>query len=183
MHRVRYNVDGHARYLTFSCFQNRPFLRSRRARGWFVDALLAARERWGFSLWAYVIMPDHVHLLLLPQRGADIQGILRSCKQPVTERAKAWLQRHEPDGVRIMVDAQPDGTVAYRFWQRGGGYDRNITTPEEAHEKAIYIHNNPVRAGLVDRPEQWPWSSHRAWQRSGEAPIPIDRETLPPLES
>ena len=76
MHRQRYNVDGHARYLTFSCFHGRQFLTSQRARTWFLDALADARATYRFDLWGWVIMPDHAHLLILPQRGQDVSRIL-----------------------------------------------------------------------------------------------------------
>jgi putative transposase len=78
-----------------------------------------------------------------------------------------------------MADAQPNGLVRYRFWQRGGGYDRNIWSLGEVLEKVRYIHENPLRRGLVDRPEQWPWSSWRAWECGVDEPLPIDRHSLP----
>jgi len=60
------------------------------------------------------------------------------------------------------------------------GFD--LWTAKELHEKIAYIHNNPVRRGLIQRPEDWPWSSCRAWQTGIDEPLRIDRETLPPIE-
>jgi len=45
----------------------------------------------------------------------------------------------------------------YHFWQKGGGYDRNYITPKEIIKQVNYIHDNPVRKGLVDGPEEWDW--------------------------
>ena len=71
----RYNDPGHADFLTFSCFRRQPFLLSDRVRHWFIDAIELARQRHQLHLWAYVIMPEHVHLLIYPR--ADVYSISR----------------------------------------------------------------------------------------------------------
>ncbi len=78
-----------------------------------------------------------------------------------------------------MADAQPNGQVAYRFWQRGGGYDRNLWSTRDILEKVQYIHNNPLRRGLVSKPQDWPWSSWRAWALGVNEPVAVDTKTLP----
>lgn len=120
-----------------------------------------------FDLWAYVLMPEHVHLLILPHEGTRISAILQAVKQPVAQRA----------GARARNTGE-----AHRFWQAGGGYDRNMRTVREVHEKFSYIHENPVLRGLVERPEGWPWSSARTWVTGEVGPITIDRENCPVLE-
>ena len=80
-----------------------------------------------------------------------------------------------------MLDIQPNGKKTLRFWQRGGGYDRNILSVDELHEKIKYIHNNPVRRELVTCPADWEWSSYRAWEHGVDKPLQIDRNTFPPL--
>ena len=79
------------------------------------------------------------------------------------------------------MDRQPDGRESHRFWQRGGGYDRNLRSVADVHEKINYIHGNPVRRGLVGGPEEWLWSSYRSWMDGIDEPIRIDRDSLPPL--
>ena len=59
--RRRYDEPGHARELTFSCYRHFQFLSRDRTRHWFVEALETARKKWAFDLWAYVLMPEHVH--------------------------------------------------------------------------------------------------------------------------
>jgi len=181
LHRIRYNISGHARFLTFSCFHSLPLLSAERCCRWYCDAVQAARSAYRFDLWAYVIMPDHCHLLIYPHDPKQISRILYRVKKPVADRAVAWAKKHAPLFLPRMQDRQPSGKSSYRFWQRNGGYDRNILTTEEAHEKARYIHTNPVRAGLVESPDQWEWSSYRAWMEEIDEPIPIDRDSLPPL--
>ena len=180
-HRRRYEEMGHARYLTFSCFQNRPFLSKDRAATWLVEALRVAREKRLFDLWAWVIMPEHAHVLVLPKESVTVSRILSALKQPVSKRALVYLRREHPAGLAALADVQPSGSVSYRFWQRGGGYDRNTWTLEEIREKIGYIHANPVRRGLVERPHDWPWSSWRAWTAGDDLPVPIDRESVPTL--
>ncbi|HUU09691.1 MAG TPA: hypothetical protein VM431_04040 [Phycisphaerae bacterium] len=180
--RKRYDVPGHAHYLTFSCWRNQPLLARERPRAWLLESLDAARGVHRFDLWAWVIMPEHVHLLLLPADGVGVGAILRSVKQPVAKAAVSWVRQHRPQWLPRMLDLQPSGRRAYRFWQPGGGYDRNLWTPQELREKIDYIHANPVRRGLVEHPRDWPWSSYRAWQEGTEEPLRIDRHSLPPLE-
>ncbi|GAG42538.1 unnamed protein product, partial [marine sediment metagenome] len=79
-------------------------------------------------------------------------------------------------------ERRPSGQVCHRFWQPGGGYDRNLWTVGRIHEKIHYVHANPVRRGLVERPDHWPWSSCRAWMYEGDEPLRLDTDSLPPLE-
>ncbi len=183
IHRKSYDLPYQAHYLTFSCFQRQPFFKSQRAPLWFKESLEAAQTRYPFDLWAYVIMPEHVHLLILPANGVLIRNILAAIKQPVTRRALGWIEKNHPAFLSRMLDLQPNGKCTHRFWQRGGGYDRNQWTAEEIHEKIAYIHANPVRRKLVENPEEWQWSSHRAWVGGSDVPIQINRESLPPLVS
>jgi len=159
-----------------------PLLGKDRSRRWLLDAIEAARASHDFDLWAYVIMPEHVHMLVLPPDGARIRSILKSVKQSVARKAVNWTRRNRPEFLPRLLDQQPSGRRSYRFWQPGGGYDRNIWTAQELHEKVKYIHANPVRRGLVASPEDWLWSSWHAWQTGIDEPIAIDRESFPPIE-
>ncbi len=180
-HRKRYEGEGHARYLTFSCFQNQSLLTPENARLWLVEAIAQAKAKQPFDLWAWVAMPEHVHLLLWPQKEVKVGAILQSIKQSVTLRAIHFAQTQQPDLLAAMRDLQPNGELAYRFWQRGGGHDRNIFSVAEVHEKINYIHANPVRRGMVDHPQDWRWSSWSAWHGEGTPIHPVDRESLPHL--
>ena len=176
----RQNTPGHAHYLTFSCFQRRPFLNRDRTRGWMVDAIALTRERHQLDLWAWVIMPEHVHLLLHP-READynISAILSTLKQPVSKRAILFVNQEAPAFAKWMLDRQPNGKETQRFWQRGGGYDHNLWTPAKVWEKIDYMHANPVRRGLVERADDWKWSSYGDYAGTCTGPLPIDRDSLP----
>ncbi len=177
----RYDIEGDAHYLTFSCFHRLPLFAKSRSCGWMVDALQLGREQGRYDLWAYVIMPEHIHLVLRPHAGVRISQILTTLKQSVSKRALLWIDEHAPTFISKLEDVQPNGRRTHRFWQRGGGYDRNLWSAQEIHEKVQYVHANPVRRGLATRPELWPWSSARAWATGEDLPLAIDRGSLPPI--
>ena len=176
----RFNVPGHAHALTFTCFGNRPFLSRDRTRGWMLEAIAQARGRQRFDLWAYVIMPEHVHLLIHPtEQEYRISRILSSLKQPVSKRAILYVGRNEPGFLGQMTDTQPNGKTWLRFWQRGGGYDRNLWSPRYVWETIEYIHSNPVRRGLCDSETDWPWSSAGVFLGVSDGPVRLDLGSLP----
>jgi putative transposase len=174
----RHNLAGHAHELTFSCYQNRPFLKSNRTCDWLVEAIQKAREKHNFSLWAYVFMPNHVHLLICPnQESYSIPSILQTIKQPVSFKAIQYLKKEKPDGLAQLATHQK--TQPYCFWQKGGGYDRNISNIETLLATIRYIHNNPVQKTLVTTPEHWHYSSAAFWSSQKEEPLFIDKHTWP----
>ena len=174
----RYNLPGHAHELTFDCLNSRPFLSSERTCGYLADALVAAREKHAFDLWAYVFMPEHVHLLICPRSDVySIGQILSAIKQPVARRTMIYLRKHEPEGLQLLATGQK--RTPYRFWRAGGGYDRNMTAIETVVLAAKYIHENPVRRGLVSHPSQWCYSSAKDWEQGVPGRIPIDFDTFP----
>lgn len=152
----------------------------RHARRWFVKAVDLARERHAFHIWAYVIMPEHAHLLIWPTRPQyNISKILATIKLSVTRKALNHVIQNAPQFLRRMEDRQPNGDVHYRFWQRGGGYDRNSFEPMTIWRQIEYIHANPVRRQLCARPDDWYWSSAGDYAGLQKGPIPIDRDSLP----
>jgi putative transposase len=181
VHRKSFDIEGQAHALNFSCFGRQPLFTGPRSPVWLLESLAAARRKTPFDLWAFVVMPEHVHLVILPHPGVTISAILRWIKRPVTNQALRHIRRHCPEFLPRLADRQPNGEISYRFWQRGGGYDRNLRSLPDVHEKIKYVHDNPVRRGLVQKAEDWPWSSARAWQLGVDEPISLDRDSLPPL--
>ena len=179
--RIRHSNDpGHAHFLTFSCYRCQPFLARDRTRNWLIDSIRQSLIRHNFALWAYVIMPEHVHLLIWPMRDDyDISSFLKSAKESVAKRAVAYVRKMAPDFLPKMLDRQPSGRKCYRFWQRGPGYDRNLWSPEHIWDKIDYIHGNPVQRGLCQRPEDWIWSSAADYLGVRLGLLPLDRTSLP----
>jgi len=177
-HRI--NTPGHAHYLTFSCYHRQPFLSRDRSRQWLLDAINLARAKHVFDLWAWVIMPEHAHLILFPtQPTYDISAILATIKLSVTRKALAFVKSTAPGFLARMEDRQPNGTTAYRFWQRGGGYDRNLVSPEEIWEKIQYLHDNPVKRDLSKTPDEWTWSSAADYSGVRTGLLKLDLDSLP----
>jgi putative transposase len=168
----RYDIEGDAHCLTFSCYWRLPLFSRKRSCRWMCDALEMGFDKGFYDLWAYVIMPEHVHVVLLPHSGVKIARILTMLKQSVSKRAILWLEEHAKDFLNQLVDRQPNGKQAYRFWQRGGGYDRNLRTISDIYEKIAYVHGTPVKRGLTLAAQDWPGSSCRAWETGVDKPIP-----------
>jgi putative transposase len=176
----RYNNPGDAHALTFSCFRRQAFLSKDGSRQWLIEAIDRARRKLHFHVWAYVIMPEHAHLLVWPTQPVyEISDVLNSIKQSVAKRALLFVRRHAPVFLPRMEDRQPNGDVHYRFWQRGGGYDRNVYEPATVFEQIVYMHNNPVRRGLCAQPEDWLWSGAADYAGVRAGPLRLDRDSLP----
>ena len=172
------NAPGEAHELTFSCFRRRKFLSKDRTREYFISAVQQARQTHRFHLWAYVLMPEHVHMIVLPlEEDYDMSAIQKSIKQSVSRKALEYLRRENPKGLRFMETGQRK--QPYAFWKAGGGYDRNVILPETLQYMVNYIHNNPVRRGLVEDPGAWYWSSLQEWQEEGAGPLSLDLDSFP----
>lgn len=173
-HRRRHNEPAHPRELTFSCYRRYAFFSRQRTCEWFCRSLEQARGEFGFQIWAYVMMPDHVHLLVQPGDAAErMSGFLQAVKVPVARQAIAYLKTNSPQWLdRLTV--QEGSRVRHRFWQPGGGYDRNITSIDTLRSAIEYIHANPVRRGLVDKSEDWEWSSARWFAGIGPVKLEMD---------
>jgi REP-associated tyrosine transposase len=176
----RVNKPGHAHSLTFCCFRRKQFLSRERTRDWMINAIAFTCKKHELDLWAFVIMPEHVHLLIHPRRDRyDISKVLSSLKQPVSKKAILYIKQTAPSQLHIMTDVQPNGRTSLRFWQRGGGYDRNLWSPRYIWETIDYIHANLVRRGLCKLDIDWHWSSARAHTGVDEGLLKIDASSLP----
>lgn len=167
----RFELQGNTRFLTFSCFHRLALFKNPAIMQVFVDELTNSRRVTRFQLFGWVIMPEHVHLLLRPELPEfPLASVLNRLKLSHARRVIGrWRALNAPVLARIT-----DGSGHLRFWQRGGGYDRNIRSVDDFYEKLRYIHRNPVDRGLAPRAIDWPWSSARAYCGGGEVLIPVD---------
>jgi putative transposase len=174
--RRRFNEPGQPRELTFSCFRRFPFLLRQRTRLWFAEALQAARAKIGFQVWAYVLMPEHVRLLVYPGDAPEqMASFLKLLKERVARQAINYLRTTaRPWLARVRV--REGKRTGHRFCQPGGGYDRNLTSSAVLRAMIEYLHANPVRRGLVAKPEDWEWSSAR-WY-AGIRPVPMEMDSM-----
>jgi putative transposase len=159
MRRPATNEPGHAHELTFTCFQRIDFLQTDCYSQWLADAIDAARVRLNFQLWAYVFMPEHVHLIVWPRLPLyNVSEILKAIKEPVARKAVRHMSKNAPEALE-RITVKRGLRIERRFWQAGGGFDRNVNEPAILWAMIEYIHANPVRRGLVNQANVWKWSS------------------------
>ena len=171
--RKTFNTSGHAHELTFSCYERFQFLRSERTCNWLADAINVARVKHQFELWAYVFMPEHVHLIVFPRQPEyEMRKIASGIKLPVAKRAIQFLEA--TNSAWLSKISRKRGARNERlFWQSGGGFDRNVTCGKTLLKMIDYIHYNPVRRGLVVCVRDWKWSSAAAFE-GGASPLAVD---------
>jgi len=170
-----YDIPGHAHFLTYSCHRRLPLLTKDRTRQWVIDALDTARDRQGFCLWAYVIMPEHVHALIRPRAATyRMPEILASLKRNVSKLAKEHLEATNQSTWLRTLTVRNRQRTSFRFWQAGGGFDGNVWNDRTLLDVIDYIHANPVRRGLVSQPSDWKWSSAAFWEGKSEVPLKMD---------
>ncbi|MBS1716038.1 MAG: transposase [Armatimonadetes bacterium] len=168
-----FNDPGHAHELTFSTYRRKRLLEDETVCRAFLSALDAARKEHAFQVWAYVLMPDHVHLLLFPTGLEDsMAGIRQAVKQPVAKFGLATMRELADPRLQQLHDGRRP-----RFWQPGGGYDRNMHSSKACRKSIGYIHDNPVVAGLCAHPWDWEFSSAAAY-RGDDCDFQVDFPTL-----
>ena len=178
-----YHQPGDFHELTFSCYRQMKLLTNDAWRKYLARSIDAAAEELGFQLTAFVFMPEHVHLLVLPTRpettAEDISSFLIKLKVPCSQQIKADLERNGSRLLSLLTIRDRPGHSAFRYWQEGPGYDRNLNNEQSVLAAINYIHMNPVRRNLVDHPRKWKWSSAR-WYLSDRQEIDLD---LPRIHS
>jgi putative transposase len=152
---IRHYGRGHLHLITFTCYRRLPLLRSVRARNTLIHILGETRDRYGFSLVGYVVMPEHIHLLISePSRGTP-STVIQVLKQRLSRR----LRRRNRNAVgQTRLAFARDDDSHRRFWQRRF-YDFRVWSLKRRVEKLHYMHMNPLERKLVHHPGDWPWSS------------------------
>lgn len=135
---IRLQHTGQTHFITFSCYRRQPKLSSPGMCSLFLEALEKTRQKFSLCVYGYVIMPEHVHLLLSEPASGTLAEAIHFLKLSSTKQAESG----EP-------------TNNGHFWQKRY-YDRNIRSYSDFTEKLRYIHRNPVKRGLCEKPEDWP---------------------------
>jgi REP-associated tyrosine transposase len=120
-------------------------------------------------------MPEHVHILVQPTSHAVRMDLfLKALKAPFSRRVKRLLEAvGSPLLERLTVLERP-GTHRFRFWQEGGGYDRNLRSVKAVEAAIAYIHENPVRRQPCERSADWRWSSVRHYEQDRQRAIRLE---------
>jgi putative transposase len=163
----------HLHFITCSCYRRLPFLRSVRKRELLLDVLSSVREKYQFSLIGYVIMPEHIHILISEPRIGTPGTVMQVFKQRVARAVRRKRQAGSANQLRLWKSTTDE--CAKHFWQRRF-YDFNVWTTKKRIEKLNYMHMNPVKRGLVEDPKLWLWSSYRFYQYGERNGCTPDRE-------
>ena len=145
----RYQQEGDDHFITFSCHNRLPYLNTQSARNLFLNSLESIRKRYKFEVLGYVVMPEHVHLLVSESREKPLATAIQALKASVSKLSGQhpfWLTRY---------------------------YDFNVFTHNKLIDKLYYMHTNPVVRGLVSSPEDWPHSSYRHYKFNEPSPVQI----------
>ncbi len=175
----RYQQTGKTHFVTFSCYHRRAFFArwihvghnvgaphlsavgrcgcsSCRCSNLFLESLEHTRRRYGFRVFGYVVMPEHIHLLV---------------SEPDIELLATAIQALKISVARLAPSA--GWHCDWPFWQKRY-YDHNVRSERSFVNKLRYIHRNPVKRGLVASPEQWPWSSFLHYLTAEPAVVEIE---------
>jgi len=152
--RKRFQQADDLHFLTFSCYHREPLLGSPSARRVFELTLERVRVWYGLCVTGYVVMPEHVHLLVSEPDRSTLAVALQMLKQVSAHELRQFSRDRS-------------------FWL-ARYYDFNVWTGRKQTEKLRYIHRNPVVRGLVASPEDWEWSSFRHYLTGAEGVVEIE---------
>ena len=163
-------------YVTAVTYNRVPIFRSERACQIFINALKELRTIHAFKLVGYVIMLDHVHLIINPLEQ-NVSVVLRKLKGKSARQIIDWLMAEDHhislEKLRLNIEGRQ-----YAVWQKDSSAI-DLFSHKFLRQKLKYIHMNPVRAGYCDGPENWQWSSYRAYFPHDERAVPIEVDVNP----
>ena len=163
----RYYGDDHLHFLTCTCYHRQKWLGEPKRRDLFLHILEEARQRYGFVVVGYVVMPEHIHLLISEPEHGTPSTVMQVVKQRFARRV---LRRKRASSTQLKLWAEEHPHV----WQRRF-YDFNVWSGRKRVEKLRYMHRNPAKRGLVLEPEQWAWSSYRGYALGEEGIVKLNQ--------
>jgi putative transposase len=170
---TRFHHSGQSHFVTFGCYHRRRLFTTDASRRIFELGLERVRRNYGLCVYGYVVMPEHVHLLLSePQLRTDPLKPKAGLNGPLPPQHKTLA-----DALKSLKQGVSRRLIggAEHFWQKRY-YDFNIRNYAQFVEKLRYVHRNPVTAGLCERPEDWEWSSFRHYAAGCEGRVEIESE-------
>ncbi|MEX1096786.1 MAG: transposase [Planctomycetales bacterium] len=164
MRRI-FDSEGHAQFVTFSCYRRRRLLDDDRCKRIVIGTLGAELAKRSGVCIGFVVMPDHVHALVWFPETHQLSDFMQVWKQ----RSSVLIHRVLESQLR-----QYAGSIGRDdpVWQPKY-YAFNVWSEDKVHEKLTYMHENPVRAGLVERAADWRWSSARWYDGRCPVGLPI----------
>jgi putative transposase len=149
-----------------------PLFASVRARNVFVHILGEVRDRYEFSLVGYVVMPEHIHLLISEPAKGTPSTVMQVLKQRVSRRLRR-KPRKRVSTQQLRLSFPGICPSLPQFWQPRF-YDFNVWSQKKFVEKLQYMHVNPVKRKLIAHPKDWPWSSFSFYAKRHPCLVRID---------
>jgi putative transposase len=158
------NLPGALHFVTGNLLDRAPIFTEPAYCNAFLEQLRSLDQEWPSKLIAYVLMPDHFHLISNPRDGRikEFVGALKSLSAKSIVKVCTQFQFHaDADGHQVWQESFK-ATPLWSGWM--------------IWQKINYIHANPVKAGLVGSAKDYYWSSFRSFHSQGDEPIPLDHE-------
>ena len=171
---------GQLQFITSSTYRRAALFFSDRFCRCFVQRLEEVRQEWHFLLIGWVLMPEHFHLLIKPEPADTTPLILKGLKEESAKRIIRALRQNlqhpwcRKTLTRLRLPPTVHDQSRYRLWQRRF-YPFNVFSEDKIQEKLTYMHNNPIKRGLVSSPGDWPWSSWRFYYLRDASILRMDR--------
>jgi len=174
-----YHIPGHLYFVTTTVIGRKEILSNTPIAKIILQSLDFLRKDGRIKLFSYVIMPDHLHLVILPLeykgRNQTISDLMRDFKKFTSKRIIEKLKEHKREALLSFFSrsAKAYRGQMYKVWEEGF-FDENIYTQDFLNQKIQYIHHNPVKKGLVKEPEDYPFSSAKNFISKGKSFLEID---------
>lgn len=167
----------HLYFVTTSAVEHHHLFRRDITKRLMVDVLDCMRLRQRLQLYAFVLMPNHMHLIVQCRAEDPLADVVRDLKKQIADRL---IRQYRVEGNRAALETLASGVTKpakqrYKVWE--DGYQaKDIFTPEFLRQKMTYVHDNPCQPHwqLAERPEDYMWSSARFYLLAEPALIPLD---------
>jgi len=164
--RVIYDREGHAHYVTFSCYKRHRLLDAYKAKQIVIEVLNSELVKSNGKCAGLVVMPDHVHAVLWFSESDQLSKFMKQWKQRSSVKIKKLMKNDLPNYFSTTSEQDPVWQPRY--------YSFNIFSMNKLQEKISYMHENPVRAGLVAHPGDWAFSSAAFYLSGKSVGVPIE---------
>jgi len=174
----RFHEPGDCHELTLSCHRRIPLRTNDEWRHRLAESLDKAIPGQSCRLIASVLMPEHVHVLIQPtSHDLRVDLFLKALKAPFSRRIQTLLEAARSPLLERLTVLERPGNPGFRFWQEGGGSDRNLRSVKAVDPAIASIPENPVRRQLCKRAADWRWSSAGHYAPDGQG---ASRVEVPP---
>ncbi len=166
------NLPGALHYITGNFLNRQQVFNHRHYCEAFIEPCAKLLQNWPCKLIAYVLMPDHIHMIVNPEDGRirEFTGKLKGlCAKSLVGVSPPSRFRVDDEGIHQVWQESFKAVPLWSSWM--------------IWQKINYIHRNPVKAKLVKSAKDYPWSSFQAFYGSADGPLPIDHDWWWPDDS